>query len=84
MHSYNRSLIHAHICFRSSFLIASVRPCKSKLGNLSLSYHLMMMGVLGITWYLWNNDLSTGTEVLEYTFIIIPLNSHLLVIAWFN
>ena len=78
----NRSLINAHICFGSSFLIASVRPCKSKLANLSLSYHLMMMGVLGITCYLWSNDLSTGTKVLKYTIIIIPLISHLLVLAW--
>ena len=78
----HRSLIHAHICFGSSFLIASVRPCKSKLANLSLSYHLMMMGVLGITCYLWSNDLSTGTKVLKYTIIIIPLISHLLVLAW--
>ena len=82
LHSYNRSLINAHICFGSSFLIASVRPCKSKLANLSLSYHLMMMGVLGITCYLWSNDLSTGTKVLKYTIIIIPLISHLLVLAW--
>ena len=62
-HSDSRVLILAYICFASSLFVSSTRPCK--LGNLSLSYHLMMMGILSITMFLWKYDLSSSTQTLE-------------------
>ena len=67
----------------SLFLILSyMRPCKSTIANLSLSYHVMIMGILSIAVHLWQHDLSTGTETLMEIFIIIPVISHVLVFMW--
>ena len=65
-----------------SLVISYVRPCKSTIANLSLSYHHIMAGILSLAIHLWTNDLSTGTETLEMTFIIIPVISHILVFMW--
>ena len=65
-----------------SLIFSYVRPCKSTIANLSLSYHAMMIGILSITLHLWQHDLSTGTETLMETFIIIPVISHVLVLMW--
>ena len=58
-----------------SLFISYARPCKSVLANLSLSYHIMVMGMLSIAVSLWKNDLSTGTETLKVLFIITPIIS---------
>ena len=81
-HSNSRVLILAYICFASSLFVSSTRPCKSLLGNLSLSYHLMMMGILSITMFLWKYDLSSSTQTLELVLFTIPLISHFLVLCW--
>ena len=80
--SFNRVLILAYICFASSLFVSSTRPCKSLLGNLSLSYHLMMMGILSLTMFLWEYDLSSSTQTLELVIFTIPIISHFLVLCW--
>ena len=65
-----------------SLILSYMRPCKSTIANLSLSYHVMMFGILSIALHLWQRDLSTGTETLMETFIIIPIISHVLVFMW--
>ena len=65
-----------------SLVISYVRPCKKTIANLSLSYHFMMLGILSIALHLWQHDMSTGTEALEGTFIVIPIISHILVFLW--
>ena len=65
-----------------SLVFSYMRPCKSTVANLSLSYHAMMIGILSIALHLWQHDLSTGTEVLMETVIILPVISHLLVFIW--
>ena len=65
-----------------SLIISYVRPCKTLLANVSLSYHIMAMGILSIGLGHWNEDLSTGTEVLIVIFTIIPIISHIVVISW--
>ena len=66
----------------SSFIFSYMRPCKSAITNLSLSYHGMIWGILSIALHLWKCDLSTGTETLMETFIILPFISHVLVFVW--
>ena len=58
-----------------------MRPCKSTLANLSLSYHAFMLGILEFGVSYWG-DLSIGTEALELTFILIPLLSHTFAVSW--
>ena len=65
-----------------SLIFSYTRPCKSTIANLSLSYHAMMIGILSIAVHLWQWDLSTGTETLMETFIILPVISHVLVFMW--
>ena len=65
-----------------SIVFSYMRPCKSTIAKLSLSYHVMILGILSIAVHLWQRDLSTGTETLMETFIIIPIISHVLVFMW--
>ena len=79
---YNQSVTIAYTSFVTSLLVSYVRPCKSAIANLSLSYHFTMLGFLFLLYYLWKCDLSTSTELLELLFIIIPLISHILIFIW--
>jgi hypothetical protein len=78
---YSRHCITGYLSFALSLVVAYVRPCKSNLANLSLSYHAFMIGVLSFESSRWI-DLTVGTEGLELTLVVIPLLSHILVISW--
>ena len=80
---FDRSLILAAQCFISSFVISFTKPCKTKIGNISLSYHLTMTGIMCVAYYLWLNDIIAETQVLLLTLIVvIPTISHLLILVW--
>ena len=67
----------------TAFLVSYLRPCKSMLTNLSVTYHCLMFGLLAIVYHLWSNEDETfQTETLEYTLIVIPTLSHVLVFTW--
>ena len=65
-----------------SLILSFLKPCKSSIANLSLSFHSAMLGVIFIAYSLWRDDLSTPTKTLELTFILIPVASHALVLTW--
>ena len=65
-----------------TFLFSYLRPCKLTIANLSLSYHLMVIGLLSIALHLWKYDMSTGTKPLELATIILPVISHVLMLIW--
>ena len=77
-----RDCISGYTAFGLSLVVSYVRPCKSTLANLSLSYHVFMFGVLLLGKNYWYNDISVKTEALELTFIIIPFLSHMFVFFW--
>ena len=79
---YNNDVAPAFAVIFLSLVISYVRPCKSTIANLSLSYHHIMAGILSLALHLWRNDLSTGTETLEMTIVVIPVISHILVFMW--
>ena len=79
---YSHDVSSAFTLIFLSLVISYVRPCKSTIANLSLSYHHIMAGILSLAIHLWTNDLSTETETLEMTFIIIPVISHILILMW--
>ena len=78
---YHRHCTTGFLFFASSLVVAYVRPCKSTLANLSLSYHAFMFGVreFGVSYW---DDLSIGAKALELTFILIPLLSHTFAVSW--
>ena len=76
-----RHIIEGYMAFAVSLVVSYVRPCKSTLANFSLSYHSFMLGLVFFGRYYWY-DLSVKTEALEFTFIIIPLLSHVFVFFW--
>ena len=78
---YPRNCTTGFLFFALSLVVAYVRPCKSTLANLSLSYHAFMLGILTFGVSYWG-DLSIGTEALELAFILIPLVSHILAVSW--
>ena len=79
---YQSNLGAALITFASSTIISYVKPCKQAVANLSISFHLMMIGIICIAHRLWVFETVISTDKLELTFIFIPLLSHLLVFTW--
>ena len=75
---YPRHCTTGFLFFALSLVVAYVRPCKSTLANLSLSYHAFMLGILEFGFLFWS-DLSIA---LELTFILIPLLSHTFAVSW--
>ena len=79
---YSRHCVSGYILFALSLLVFYVRPCKSTLTNISLSYHGFMLGVIIVFGLCAWEDNEFKTESLELTFVIIPLVSHILVLCW--
>ena len=68
--------------FVASLLLSQIRPCKSPVANFSLAYHFTVLGILALAEHIWDNEMSTRTESLELTIILLPLISHILVFIW--
>ena len=68
--------------FFASLLLSQIRPCKSAVANFSFAYHFTVLGILTLAMHIWDHEMSTRTESLELTFIILPLISHILVFIW--
>ena len=63
-------------------IVSYVKPCKSPVVNISLSFHMTMIGILTCTTYLWEFVLSVETYTLELLFIVTFLSPHILVAMW--
>ena len=63
-------------------IVSYVKPCKSAVANISLSFHITMYGILVYTVYLWEDCLSVETYTLELMLIVTFLSSHILVAVW--
>ena len=64
-------------------LVSYVKPCKSAIANVSLSFHMALLGIFIAVQYLWWNDPYVGsTYTLELTFIATLLTPHILVALW--
>ena len=62
-------------------IVSYVKPCKSTVANISLSFHMTMFGIFMCLTYLWN-DLSVETYTLELMLIVTLLSPHILVAVW--
>ena len=63
-------------------IVSYVKPCKSAVANISLSFHMTMFGILMCLTYLWEDDLSVETYTIEQMFIVTFLLPHILVAVW--
>ena len=63
-------------------IVSYVKPCKSAVANISLSFHMTMFGIIMCLTYLWEFDLSVETYTLELMSIVTLLSPHILVAVW--
>ena len=63
-------------------IVSYVKPCKSVVANISLSFHMTIYGILMCLIYLWEFDLSVETYTLEVMVIFTFLSPHILVAVW--
>ena len=66
----------------SSFLIAYVRPCKSFLTNLSLSFHMMLVATACYIVACWNSNTSLKMSSLAMLFAGVFLVPHIIMMSW--
>ena len=79
---YEWSIVTICTFFVVSLLLSQIRPCKSPVANFSLAYHFTVLGILALVNHIWDTEMSTRTESLELTIILLPLISHILVFIW--
>ena len=65
-----------------ALVLSYLKPCKTEIANLSLSYHTMALGIMSMAITTWTNDFSTTTTTLENLFVGLPIISHTLVFSW--
>ena len=66
----------------ASFIVAFLRPCKTMLANMSLSFHLLLVGIMSLLGALWWQDLMLRSEVLASAIVITSVIPHALVMMW--
>ena len=79
---HDSSIVSSCEFFAVSLLLSQIRPCKSAIANFSLAYNFTVLGILALAIHIWDYEMSTRTESLELTIIILPLISHILVFIW--
>ena len=62
--------------------ISYTSPCKTKVTNVSLSFHMLLMGVLSALSGVWWQDLVLNSEVLASWIIVLSLFPHLFMMLW--
>ena len=63
-------------------VVSHIKPCKSAVANISLTFHMALFGILFFASALWQYDLTVATYRLELTFIATYLSPHILVALW--
>ena len=79
---YTLPVLSGLILILLSLLLSYLRPCKSLLANISLSYHIMALGILNVSITIWTSDSSTSTATLETLIFGLPMLSHMVVLGW--
>ena len=66
----------------SSYIVSFLLPCKSLLTNMSLSFHLLLIGALSLLAGLWWQDIFLKSEVLASWIVVLSSVPHGLMLAW--
>ena len=69
-------------CVVLSLIISYLRPCKSLIMNMSLSFHTTLMGLSGILLGLWKQNFLVSTEAIAIGFAILLLLPHATIMMW--
>ena len=70
------------ICVFLSLVISYLRPCKSLIMNMSLSFHFTLLGLLGILLNIWKQNFLVSTEAVAIAFAILPFIPHTMIMMW--
>ena len=75
------AITHGCICVILSLIISYIRPCKSLIMNMSLSFHHIyyFIGTLGILVGLWGQNFLVNTEAVAIGLAILP---HIMIMIW--
>ena len=65
-----------------SYIVSFLRPCKSLLMNMSISFHLLLMGVISLSIALWWQDLILDSEILASAIALLSVIPHALMVLW--
>lgn len=66
----------------AAFLVSYLRPCKTVLTNMSLSFHLLIIGIMSLLCGLWWQDLMLNSDILAITVVVFSIIPHALMITW--
>ena len=78
----SRDILEALLSFILSFFLSHMKPCKSPITNISISFLFLLFGVLCITSELWQDDFSINTEILAELIVILSSLPHILILIW--
>ena len=65
-----------------SVLSAYIRPCKSSIANLSLTFHFMVMAFGALLVTFWMQNMNMNTTVLVNIFVIVVPSPHVMIFIW--
>ena len=65
-----------------SVLCAYMHPCKSSSGNISITYHFLLIAVINALLVLLKQDFVMDTIILAYVFAIVLPIPHILMFLW--
>ncbi|CAI8049658.1 hypothetical protein GBAR_LOCUS27341 [Geodia barretti] len=73
-------LLPVFLCL--SFCVLYFRPCKTKAMNASLSFHFIMMALVGLTLALWIQDYFLSSFTLEIFLTVCLTLPHVVMLLW--
>lgn len=76
------ALEEGYIFIVVSLAVSYLRPCKSLLMNISLSFHFTVMGIAGIMLTLWEQDSFISSETLAIELAVLAALPHILMSIW--
>ena len=79
---FSTAVIVGCVCTVISVVLSYLRPCKSLLMNVSLSFHFTLIGIAGIMVALWDHDSFISTETLAVAFAVLMAIPHILMVIW--
>lgn len=82
--NFDMCIVGGTLSILISIAIAYVRPCKSALANISLSFHLVLVGTLTLFLVMWILDGTFALHKLSLIFPILLPIPHVLMLLWFG
>ena len=70
------------IMILSAFLVSYLRPCKDLITNMSLSFNLLLLGVLSFLLTLWWQDMLLNSELLASFISTLTFIPHVMMLFW--